>query len=223
MFDQRFELEDRLPDIAVKKEQPRLELDLGKVQFRVEQRTCRIYVHERAAHQDARILPAVKVMSAGNEMQFMAEFTLCGSLKAFDNAFAIVALRLLRSDQNVGRGLYPTFESFQARKFKRLDPNSLPCRDAPTHHASGEDFHPGRGIHGRLGGEAAPHDLTSLQFSHWLSAVPVRNRCSVGVIGGSSTTAVRPLPRGDTAPVLEPASNRTNDGSQTYFSRPRFG
>jgi hypothetical protein len=57
-------------------------------------------------------------MSGGNEMQFMAEFTLCGSLKAFDNAFAIVALRLLRSDQNVGRRLYPTFESFQARKFK---------------------------------------------------------------------------------------------------------
>jgi NTE family protein len=31
---------------------------------------------------------------------------------------AIVALRLLRSDQNVGRRLYPTFESLQARKFK---------------------------------------------------------------------------------------------------------
>src|SRR6202042_244299 len=109
------ELEGRFPDVAVKKEQPRFELDVGKVQFRVEQRSCRIYVYEGAAHRDARILPAVKAMSGGNEMQFMTEFTLCGSLKAFDNAFAIVALRLLRSDQNVGRRLYPTFESFQAR------------------------------------------------------------------------------------------------------------
>jgi hypothetical protein len=53
-----------------------------------------------------------------NEIQFMAEFTLCRSLKAFDDGFAIVALAALRHDQNVGRRFYPTFESLQARKFK---------------------------------------------------------------------------------------------------------
>jgi hypothetical protein len=77
-----------------KKEQPRLELDLGKAQFRVEQRPRRIDVYERAARQGARILPAMEVMSGGNEMQFVAEFTLCRSLKAFDDGFAIVALGL---------------------------------------------------------------------------------------------------------------------------------
>jgi hypothetical protein len=133
------------------------------VQFQAEQKPRRIYVYDRAVHQDARIWRALKTIFGRNSTKLMAEFTYCRTLEAFYNRFAIVALRPLRSDQNVAPRRYPRFEPFQALEFNRLDPKFLPCRACAAALYWRENFDPGRSIHGRLADDAAPHDLSPVQ------------------------------------------------------------
>ena len=72
-LDLALELERGLPQVAVLEKQPRCELDLGKSQLRIEQRTGGIDMKIGDASKHARFLPAAIPVPDGNEGQSRAE------------------------------------------------------------------------------------------------------------------------------------------------------
>jgi len=67
ILDQRLQLESGLPEIAIVKEQARLEFDLAEPQRGIGERPARIIVEIGRARQRARSLPSAEVMPGRNE------------------------------------------------------------------------------------------------------------------------------------------------------------
>jgi hypothetical protein len=108
------------------------------VQFQVEQKPRRIYVYDRAVHQDARIWRALKTIFGRNSTKLMAEFTYCRTLEAFYNRFAIVALRLSAAIKMWDRDV--TLHSSRFRRVSSIDSTRIPSHVAlaPPHYIGDE-------------------------------------------------------------------------------------
>src|SRR6266478_5588453 len=92
VFDQRLELESGLPEIAIVKEQARLELDLVEPQRRIGERSARIDAKMGYTRQHARSLPSAEVMPGRDEGQLVREVAQGRPGKAFNNGLTVVAL-----------------------------------------------------------------------------------------------------------------------------------
>src|SRR6267378_128864 len=73
VLDLRLELESGLPEIAIVKEQARLELDLAEPQRGIGERPARIDAKMGYTRQHARSLPSVEVMPGRDEGQLVRE------------------------------------------------------------------------------------------------------------------------------------------------------
>src|ERR1700687_1299052 len=73
VLDLRLELKSGVPEIAIVKEQARLELDLAEPQRRIGERPARIDVEIGCARQHARSLPSAEGMTGRNESQLAQE------------------------------------------------------------------------------------------------------------------------------------------------------
>src|SRR4030088_3755722 len=89
VLDQRLELESGLPEIAIVKEQARLELDLVEPQRRIGERPARIDVEIGCAGQRTRGLPPAEVMAGRNEGQLLREIAQGRPRQAFDKALTV--------------------------------------------------------------------------------------------------------------------------------------
>src|SRR5262249_5183219 len=65
----RLELECSLPDIAIKKEEPRPKFGFGKAKLGLQQGTSRVEVEKRDARQGPGLLPTIEPGSRRNEGQ----------------------------------------------------------------------------------------------------------------------------------------------------------
>src|SRR6266436_2517591 len=101
VLDLRLELESGLPEIAIVKEQARLELDLAEPQRGIGEGPARIDVEIRCARQRARSLPSAEVMPGRYEGQLAREIAQGRPGQAFNKGLTVVALRELRSNEQV--------------------------------------------------------------------------------------------------------------------------
>src|ERR1700676_1246784 len=92
VLDQPLEFERRLQEIAIVKEQPRLELDLTEPQCGVGERPARIDVEMGYTRQHARFLPTAEVMPGRDEGQLVREIAQGRPGKAFNNGLTVEAL-----------------------------------------------------------------------------------------------------------------------------------
>src|ERR1700752_3515102 len=92
VLDHRLELESGLPEIAIVKEQARLEFDLVKPQRGIGERPARIDVEVGCTRQYARPLPSAEVVPGGNESQLVREIAQGRPRQAFNKGFPVIAL-----------------------------------------------------------------------------------------------------------------------------------
>src|SRR6201988_4498394 len=92
VLDRRLELESGLPEIAIVKEQARLEFDLLKPQRGTGGRPARIDVEVGCPRQYARHLPSAEVVPGGNESQLVREIAQGRPRQAFNKGFPVIAL-----------------------------------------------------------------------------------------------------------------------------------
>src|SRR6266436_9889735 len=93
VLDLRLELESGLPEIAIVKEQSRLEFDLLEPQCGIGEKPTRIDVEVCCTRQCARSLPSAEVMPGGNKSQLVREIAQGRPRQAFNKALTVVALR----------------------------------------------------------------------------------------------------------------------------------
>jgi hypothetical protein len=104
VLDLRLKLERGLQEIAIVKEQPRLELDLVEPQRGIGERPARIDVELGCTRQRARSLPSAEVMPGRNECQLVREIAQGRPRQAFNKGLTVVALpELWSNEQMAGR------------------------------------------------------------------------------------------------------------------------
>src|SRR5712664_2173629 len=101
VIDLRLELESGLPEIAIVKEQARLELDLAEPQRGIDERPARIDVEIGCARQRARFLPSAKSMPGRYEGQLAREIAQGRPWQVLDKGLTVVTLRELCSNEQV--------------------------------------------------------------------------------------------------------------------------
>src|SRR3977135_2275884 len=95
--------ESGLPEIAIVKEQPRLELDLAEPQRGIGERPARIDIEISCTRQRARFMPSAEVMPGRNEDQLAREIAQGRPGQAFNKGLTVVALpKLWNKEQMAG-------------------------------------------------------------------------------------------------------------------------
>src|SRR4030081_1785708 len=128
ILDQRFELESGRPEIAIVKEQARLELDLAEPQRGIGERPARIDVEIRCARQRARSLPSAEVLPGRSEGQLAREIAQGRPRQAFNKGLTVVALRELRSNEQVAGSPESIFERHVPHDLDRFHAHARPSR-----------------------------------------------------------------------------------------------
>src|SRR3981189_1907002 len=85
-LDLRLELESGLPEIAIVKEQARLEPDLAEPERGIGERTARIDIEISCTRQRARFMPSAEVMPGRNEDQLAREIAQGRPGQAFNKS-----------------------------------------------------------------------------------------------------------------------------------------
>src|ERR1700675_4198699 len=124
----RLELESGLPEIAIVKEQARLELDLAEPQRGIGERPARIYVEPGCTRQRARSLPSAEVMPGRNEGQLVCAIAQGRSGQPFNKGLTVVALPELCSNEQMAGSPETIFEWRMPHDLDRFHVQARPGR-----------------------------------------------------------------------------------------------
>src|ERR1700687_1864951 len=128
VLDQPLELESALPEIAIVKEQARLELDLAEPQRGIGERPAWIDVEIGRTRQRARSLRSAKVMPGRNEGQLVREIAQGRPGQAFNKGLSVVALRELGHNEQMAGSAESIFERLVPRDPDRFHVQGPPSR-----------------------------------------------------------------------------------------------
>src|ERR1700682_496944 len=114
VLDLRLDLESGLPEIAIVKEQARLELDLAEPQRGIGERPAWIDVEISRTRQRARSLRSVEIMSSRNEGQLVRKIAQGRPGQPFNKGLSVVALRELGHNEQLAGSAESIFERIVA-------------------------------------------------------------------------------------------------------------
>src|SRR5882757_2372272 len=132
VLDLRLQLESGLQEIAIVKEQARLELDLVEPQRGIGERPARIDVEPGCTRQRARSVPSADVMPGRDEGQLVREIAQGRPGQACNKGFTVVALPELWSNEQMAGRPETIFEWRVPHDLDRLHVQARPsCGMAP--------------------------------------------------------------------------------------------